>query len=184
MNGVSHSYFSDLITSESVLRLSSNWLHFLAYWWETFAGLQLYTQKKRYDVCTPISGNRKSENRKHRKIVYSLWNGMPNVTQIHILKLSASCRIVRALHCSSFSGRQMEFANFASIKVFLLLSPTSNPPFIFNGNMYGTAAVVQGLNESSLNRGWALFWAVENAFYSSGEKKTAWISDADRFSLF
>ena len=136
--------------------------------------LQVYNfTPKRNDTTCVLPFQESIENRKHRKIVYSLWNGMPSVTQIHILKLSASCRIVRALHCSSFSGRQMEFANFASIKVFLLLSPTSNPPFIFNGNMYGTAAVVQGLNESSLNRGWALFWAVENAFYSSGEKKTA-----------
>ena len=31
------------------------------------------------------------------EIVYSFWNGMPYPTQLHILKLSASCRTVRRL---------------------------------------------------------------------------------------
>jgi hypothetical protein len=31
------------------------------------------------------------------EIVYSFWNGMPYLTQVHILELSASCRTVRKL---------------------------------------------------------------------------------------
>jgi hypothetical protein len=97
---------------------------------------------------------------------------MPLATQIHILKLSASCETVRTVSVfrdhkwSSPDKGIFGFESLISISICCVYFP-----FIF----FGPAAVVQGLNEHSANGGWALYRVVKTSLYSSREKKTAWI---------
>lgn len=79
------------------------------------------------------------------EVVYSFWNGMPYLTQVHILALSASCQTVRKLVV--FRDEKWSTPN----------------------------EVVQVLNENSPIGGWVLFRIVNTAMFSSREKKTAWV---------
>ncbi len=100
---------------------------------------------------------------------------MPIKTQVHILKLSASCPSVRTLVVFQddkwTSPRKGYFMN--QIFSLFLLSRHSDDCICFV--FHGAAAVVSALNEYSANREWALFLVVKTAIFSSREEKTCWI---------
>jgi hypothetical protein len=110
---------------------------------------------------------------------------MPIKTQVHILKLSASCPSVRTLVVFQddkwTSPRKGYFMN--QIFSLFLLSRHSDDCICFV--FHGAAAVVSALNEYSANREWALFRVVKTAMFSSREKKTCRIFRRRNFqSLF
>jgi hypothetical protein len=108
---------------------------------------------------------------------------MPIKTQVHILKLSASCPSVRTLVVFQddkwTSPRKGYFMN--QIFSLFLLSRHSDDCICFI--FHGAAAVVSALNEYSANREWSIPGRKDRHVFISGEENLLDFPTLKNFSL-